>query len=221
MQDSLVMFTPGKSQERNIHSDAAKGAPLKQLKSGITLSALAEDYRFFTYAPLFMYGDLEHNPVQEWINLYNRDQVVFIIQLPVPVIQLNSNSEHKLDSVIWAARREEWPKLASHIGTIALVDHNKKRFTRVICQKIPILDVNTVNNLTDVTTPPSVILHTFSVDCNLYCVVFNPANNLFVDRPTLVKLSPIEETRKFANAIFEYAADPYGDVHENTVTSAT
>jgi hypothetical protein len=194
---------------------------LKKLKAGMSLADLQKHYALFTYAPLFLYGGLEHNPIQEWLNLFKHGEVVAIMQLPAPVVQLSPPGDHKLDSVLWAVQLPYWSKLAMHIGSIGLMDRGRKRFTRVVCQEVPIADVAALDNIVLANTFPTVTIVTFGVDSTAGCIVFEPAGNLIVERPTLRAMPPREATLKLGRAIFHEHEDPYAGVNDANSNPST
>jgi hypothetical protein len=194
----------GISDGRLVYGDDAAGPPLQKLKGGASLAELQQDYALFAYSPLFLLGGLEHNPVQEWINLAGHKQIVFIFPTPAPVLHIGK--EPIWDHTLWAVEKEHWPSLSLHIGSIALIDRAKKRLTRVICQEIPISDVaaKPVDGKL-----PSVTITTFAVDSNLGCIAFALPSRFQHSRPYLKFYPPREETLKLANRLLSFDPNPY------------
>lgn len=198
----------GTNKVTTLTGDAAAGPLLDKLKLSGSLKSLLDEYVFFTYAPLLLYSDINFNPVQEWLNLHNKQNCVFILPLPAPVFQLGA-TKTRLDNILWACEKAHWPSLAMHIGTIGLVDRDNNLFTRTICQGIPILDVAAVEkNIGISKTPPTISIYAFAVDANNRCVSFMPAKDLFVEKPYLISLPPMSDTVRMANALFNNV-DPY------------
>jgi hypothetical protein len=189
----------GMSGVRRVYGDEAAGPPLKRIKGGASLADLQTDYALFTYAPLFLFGGLEHNPVQEWLNIHKHGQVVYIFKLDLPVIHIGKGPEW--DRTLWAVEKEYWPSLSLHIGSIALIDRRQKRLVRTICQDLPILDVAA-------RTPSKCTITTFGVDSNLGCIAFAPAPHIS-KQPYIKFHPPREETIKLASALLQYDNKPY------------
>ncbi len=207
----ITLLKTGVGKMRQVHGDTAGGKPLEKLKTGASLRSLQDEYVLFTYAPLFLFGGLDMNPVQEWINLYDHQQVVFILPLEQPIFQFRRTESSRFESVLWAVQKEFWSSLAMHIGSIGIVDRTKKVFSRVICQEIPVLDVNALSNDTVCVEVPSALVYTFSVDSSKGCLAFVPATKLGVDKPRLTYRPPREETLRLAKALFKEENDPYGE----------
>jgi hypothetical protein len=201
----------GISYPRQIFSDEASGPLLDRIKSGANLTALTADYEFFTYAPLFIYGGLEHNPIQEWINLHNHKQVVYILPLPAPVVKMSAGAQW--DQTLWLVEKEHWMDLAMHIGSMAFIDRNKKAFARPICQQLPIIDVIAMQH-TD--WPTTIHITTFGVDGNFACIAFHvdKGKNPVLNLPRLKRYTPLPETVKFSNAMFRFEKNPFNDTQK-------
>lgn len=200
--------TVGISDGFQLYRDTDAGAPLKQFKGGSSLCALQRDYALFTYAPLFLYGGLSINPVNEWVNVQDRPSVVYRLDLPTPVFDMKMGV--KFDCMLWAVEKEYWPSLSLHIGSLALIDKSKKRLTRVIHQDIPILDINKFD--ISATTVPTATISTFSVDSNHECIAFAPPKDFLTNRVILKRYNPREETVKMAEALFAESDNPYKDI---------
>lgn len=202
----------GISGERRVYGDEAAGRPLERLKSGASLVQLQTDYVFFSYAPMFLYGGLTFNPVQEWINLHNMPQCVFIVPMPMRVFNLADTTlgETKWDKILWAVEKEYWERLALHIGSIGLIDRGKKLFSRGLCQAIPVVDVAAVDKMQVLPTQlPTVEIFVFGVDSNRGCIAFPRPKNLLVELPRLVNHGTLPETARMAKALFENNPNPY------------
>lgn len=197
--------------------DIAGGPPLQRLKTGATLSDLSQDYALFTYAPLFLYGGLDFNPINEWTNMWNRpEQVVFILELGKPVLNLSTELEgtDKFNCVLWAVEKEYSGGLFRHIASLAIVNRSTKMFTKVVCQEFTALDVAAIGKKRTMTTA-TFKLTTFSVDSNKGCLAFVPHY-----RPYLKLLPARKETVNLANAIFRDSENPYGEVNEDPSTAS-
>ncbi len=197
-------FKEGIGKPKQVYRDIFGGPPLQKLKNGGCLADLIENYVLFTYAPLCAHGDLKLNPVQEWINLYNMPQVVFVLLLDTPILEIHSHP--KWDCMLWAVERSKWASLSLHIGTIALIDRASKTFTSVICQEIPIRDVKL--NMHKLET---VNIYTFSPSTNKCCYSFKVSDSKLI-RPTLTARAPLPDNLKFANALFGYDSNPYQEI---------
>lgn len=200
----------GISGVRQVYGDEAGGAPLRKLRTGSTLTELQQDYTLFNFAPLFLYGGLDFNPVHEWINLYNTPQEVYVFPLEAPI--LNMGGVAPWENILWAVAKEHWASLSLHLGTLALLDRMHNRLTRTICQAISVIDCAAINKVQITDKVPTVLIYTFGVDANDRCLVFLPANNLLVDRPVLKRMPPLDETRKLAAALFTNQSDPYKNI---------
>lgn len=200
----------GISNTRHVYGDSAAGPLLPALRKGGTLAELQADYVLFNYAPLFVFGGLQHNPVQEWINTHNHQQIVFIFQMNKPILHIGA--EAIWDQTLWAVEKRYWPSLAMHIGSIALLDRGQKKLTRAICQTIPVTDVAAVDRNPGLTILPTVLIHTFAIDSNFGCLAFAPATPLMRGRPYLKFHPPREETIKLAEALLANQTNPYNNV---------
>jgi hypothetical protein len=162
---------------------------------------MRKDYVAFTYAPMFLYGGLTHNPIQEWINLFNHTKVVHIVQLPAPVVRVIPGQDSIFDSILWMVEKSLWSKLAMFIGGMGLLDREKKMFTRPVCQELPVLDTPALASNSVTTRIPTTTIYAFGVDGSNACLAFSPAKDLMLDRPTLYRLPPREETLTLARAL--------------------
>jgi hypothetical protein len=205
----LLPRPEGISGERRVYGDEAAGPPFRRLKEGASLADLRQDYALFTYAPLFLYGGLEHNPVQEWINAHGHGQIVFIFPVPSPIFRMRADPIW--DHTLWAVEKEHWPSLSLHVGSVALIDRGKQTVTRVICQEIPVFDVAAKQRLGP---PGKITVTTFSPDSNLACAHFVPAGLLQGGRPALQVYPPRKETVKFANALLSFSTNPYQGIQK-------
>src|SRR5271165_5039241 len=116
----LPTYKPeGLSGFRKASKDESLGPPLKRLSNGATLRELQDDYVLFNYAALFLYGGLDHNVVQEWINKNNCEPPVYILQLDEPVIHLGT--EPLWNCVLWAVNKQHWPSLSLHVGSLGII----------------------------------------------------------------------------------------------------
>ncbi len=192
----------GVSKASKFYKDSVGGPPLTKLRGGGSLADLQEDYVLFSYAPLVVYGGLSFNPIQEWINLHNHPQVVFILALDKPILNLRTNNS--LDSVLWAVEKPYWESLSLHIGSMAFINRDKHVFTRVVCQCIPVVDVQS-----KALAPARVDIYTFSIDSNKGMYVLQP---LIGENPSVIYMQPSEETTKLSKALFNYNEDPYNGV---------
>lgn len=215
----------GISKLRKVEGDEAGGPPLKRLKSGASLAELQQDYAMFSYAPLCLYGGLKFNPIQEWINLNNHSQIVFILRLEHSILNLRGLSTW--NTLLWLVEKPYWESLRLHIGSMALVDHKQGHLMRVLCQDIPILDLNAINSIT-LKDVPTVSITIFSPDTNEACYAIEPTNHMLIEQPRLVRISPREETVKLATAIFKMSSEPYNDIqpypwelNENNITRSS
>jgi hypothetical protein len=198
----------GTSDAKRVYGDQAAGPPFKRMKGGASLRELQRDYAFFSYAPLVIYGGLDFNPVQEWINLNNHPQLVYVMQLDMPIFDMKGNP--KLDRALWAVELEHWNDLCFHIGSLAIIDRKKQSMVRVVCQEIPILDVGALEKMRIIEDAlPTVTVTTFSVDSNRECIAFDPAPDLLNSRPKLKRFKPREETVQLAKGIFARVETPY------------
>src|SRR4051812_4391738 len=121
-------YKQGISNVRQVYGDAAGGAPLRKLKTGGTLTDLRQDYTLFTFAPLFMYGGLDFNPINEWVNVYDNSPEVTVFQLETPILTMHGVNQW--DNTLWAVPNQLWPSLSLHIGALALIDRLKQTLTR-------------------------------------------------------------------------------------------
>jgi hypothetical protein len=200
----------GVGSAKQLNSDAAAGAPLQQLKSGASLAELQKDYAIFTYAPLFLVGGLEHNPIQEWINAHNHKQIVSIIPLRQPVIHLGFDPIW--DSTLWAVETAYWPSLRLHVGSLAVINRHKKQLTRVVCQEVQILDGALRDDSFCLLPSLPVQITTFSVDSNLACLAFMPATLKTKWQPYLKLYPAREETVKLCAALLGNSPAPYNNI---------
>lgn len=200
-------ISPGIKKPKRFYQDMDDGPPIKQLKEGGYLSDIKKDYELFTYAPLFIYdGTLQHNPVQEWINLKNISRpIVYILKLNEQIIKTDK-IPNKFDTILWAVEKEFWGGLSFHIGSIAIMNRLSKFYAKVLCQQIVTKDVTTKLDNIIIDKPPTKI-YTFSWDSNKYLEYFEvPMNG---NLPYLNRTDPREETIKFANALFNELSEPY------------
>ncbi len=207
---SLVPRGPmeiGVSGTREIKKDDSSGPELSSFNPSATLTDITKTHTLFTYAPLFTYGGLQHNPVQEWINLDNKPEIVRIIKLPLPIFELNSKPF--LNNMIWAVRNDYWKELAFHISSIAILDRTKKIFVRPMIQELEAPDVVMAYNCkSDI---PKVKVFTFSVDSNRFCLPFLPIS--LTSRVLKVKFFPPRaETVKLGAAMLGEIDSPYEEI---------
>lgn len=209
----------GISKVSRVYKDSAGGPPLSKLRAGGSLADLQNDYVFFSYAPLILYGGLTFNPIQEWINQHNHKQVVFILTLEKSVFDLKMGGA--FDDVLWGVEKLYWDSLALHIGSMAIINRHNKSLFRVVCQQIPIQDVHKKS-----LTASYIDVYTFGVDSNTGMCVIQPLINA---RPTVLRLPPSDETTKLAKALLAHSDNPYNEVqaypweltNENQSTSAS
>lgn len=193
-------FKVGISSTGPLYSDATTGPPLDKLRTGHSLSDLQKEYRLFTYGPLILYGGLNFNPVQEWINLHSAPRSVYILPLSVPVLR-HADKPTRLDNILWAADRSIWPSLGSHLGTMSLINRDKHLYVKPLCQEIPILNVSSADSGLHKSSLLAVTIHTFSVDSNLGRLAFQPSPNLLLETPKLALLPVDPVTLKHANIL--------------------
>lgn len=198
------MFEQGISGVTRVWGDEAAGPPLERIKGGATLADLKEQYELFTYAPLFLYGGLEHNPVQEWINTNHHKQIVFIMELERPFLSLGKGFE-KSERTLWMVEKEHWPSLALHIGSMAMIDRQRNSFTTVACQELPVPDVVAKSNST-------VNIFAFVPDGSKGCIALEPGTALTGRRPFMKFHPPTPKVAKLGAALLANKPDPYQHV---------
>lgn len=199
-------YQPGINKSKRLYGDEAGGAPLQKIRSGYSLQDLTADYVLFTYAPFCIYSGIDFNPIQEWINFNNFPQIVFIIKLDTPFISCHSLPEW--DCTLWAVEKNYWDSLALHIGSTALIDRTKKLFTRVICQKIPIIDVVAISKQQIISDIPKVDIYVFGVDSNIACIATLP------EPARLTRIIARDDTVKLANNLFAEITQPYINIQK-------
>lgn len=202
-------FAPHDYQK--LYADAASGPPLRKLATGSTLAQLSEDYGLFTIAPLVLRGGLDINPVREWLNEQGRDDGVWLVPLPEPIVDLGADGLSRFwASKLWACEKSLWDGLAFRLGTIAMVNRTTKTFVRTLCQEVPVADVVALSRTTvlpDVC--PMFTLTTFGLDGNRGVLAFEPAKKPPIDKARMVKLDALPETVALGRAVLGEAPRPY------------
>ena len=196
--------TEGISNGRRLYGDEAAGPPLQKLKTGFTLHDLQQDYSIFNYSALFLYGGLEHNPIQEWINKNNTSQVVFILSLDKAVLHFGSNPIW--DRTLWLIEKDYAFSMFVHLASMATINRITKNVCRTLWQKVPIVDVIAK---ADNAIPPRIIIDIFTVDSNTGCIAFDKPSPLLNYMPHLKFHVPREETTKLAYGLLADHSKPY------------
>jgi hypothetical protein len=147
-----------------------------------------------------MYGGLNYNPIAEFANLYNVYDAVSLLELPVPIFQ-PTDIPVPWCNTLWSCKREYWEALSLHIGSLAILDRNRRLFTRVVYQEIPALDVCCT------THKATIQLHSFGVDSNRLYGFFAPTSLTFGNRPVFLAREPRQETVKMASLLFSDNTD--------------
>lgn len=192
--------------------DEDEGPPLRRLRAGDSLGALTDDYVLFSYAPLFMYGGMEHNPVQEWLNTRLPGEVIFFLPLPKPAFIMRLDLQSSIwDRLLWAVEKEFWPELSLHLGSMAFINKKTQILSKSMCQEIQIQDINAYGYMPNSTdgTMRTLSVYVFTVDSSVGCYAMQP-NPPFL--PNMVIMEAFKETKRLAKALFGYETDPYAAV---------
>jgi len=186
----------GKSKVAQLTSDFDAGPSPRVLDVPASLLAMTQEWVLFTYAPLFLYGRLHHNPVQEYINEANisRD-VVALLPLDVPLF---GDLPQPWASLLWACKKEHWKGLSLHIGSLGLLDRDERTLTRVVYQEFQAPDIiaRRTGKLQNFQ------LSAFGADCSHGYYLFLPAEDT-LGLPRLVALGPEPTTVALASTLLE------------------
>lgn len=203
-----LTYPIGPSGHSRRYDDEDAGPPLAKLKAGGLLSDVSRDYQLFTYAPLILYGSIEHNPVQEWINKKGCGEVVHFVLLSQPILEIVAGDEGCIwNKLLWAVEKGHWDDLSRHIGSMGFLNRDKGVFERILCQEIPVRDVGLKAPKTAIVTDVPVFV--FSGDNNRSCMVMLPAREATMELPRLIKTPPRTATVKLGKAMLADSTNPY------------
>lgn len=207
----LLPLPTAQHGHKKLERDADAGPPLTRLRTGATLGDLAKECALFTVAPLFAAGGTMVNLLQEYMNAQGLSRGIYLVPLPVAVFDFGDLPNSEIWSrAIHACDRPLWEGLAYHIATAGMINRAQGFFARVVTQDIPVTDVVAVLKMNVVELPcPVVTVTTFSVDSNHGLLVFEPATNLPVDRPRLVRRAALPATIALGAAELQQAKKPY------------
>ncbi len=111
-----------------VPADKFEGPTLRQKVSrATTMNDLFTDFAFFTPAPFFVYGKLDRDPVQEWVNESDGDPVVSVLSLPQPLFAgLSFNGDMAWNHRIMLVERPRWDSLLSFLSGVMIKDTPRK-----------------------------------------------------------------------------------------------
>lgn len=186
-------------------ADKFDGPPLKdQLAHSACLSDLAKDFVFFTPGLLFTHGELDRDPVQEFMNEAEGDPQIALLSFNRPVwdgFQFKDGRRdwnHKLLGI----ERARWPALLQFLGGVGILDSNAKTFYRALPFSIMIVDPVIADRASVLPAPvPMVEVVVFGLDGNKRKVLVNQTGAPGMQLPRVVTFSPDQRTVKFAKAL--------------------
>ncbi len=158
----------------------------------------------FNHAPLFLYGGLSFNPINEWLNHHSHGQVVYVLSLDADIL-LTGNPQ--TNRTLWAVEKQYWDSLSLHIGGLALLDRSKGTFMRPVCQQLKVPDVNAKSPFS------TAEIFTFGVDSNKVCIVFEPPIPPSL-LPRVYRRHPLPETLKLSTLLLSNHPNPYSQLQE-------
>lgn len=126
-----------------------RDAPAEQVPERHTLGDMARDgYVFFSYALILTHGHFNRDPLVEWLS--NRPGLdkdlhphTIICKRPVfqglPSTRINGQLRH-WNHEISCIRKESWEDCRDFIGSIAILDREKKFYARLLMHELKIVD---------------------------------------------------------------------------------
>lgn len=189
------LFVTGR---REVDTANGPGPRIRQVTG--PLADFTSEEMVFTYALLIVYGGLTYNPIQEFANLNNAQDAVTLLTLPDNIFDPRVLPDPWC-RLLWSCKREYWEALSLHMGSLAILDRDRRRFTRVVYQEIPALDIG---RTAQASTFP---LHSFGVDSNVLYGFFAPTVLAFANRPVFVPNHPRPETERMAQLLFREDCD--------------
>jgi hypothetical protein len=192
--------------------DPQDGLPyhMLRLSKATSLKDLSGDYSFFTLALLYTHGEWTSDPLQDYVRTHPKC-TPFVITLPRPAFSgLSLPSDDSWNYKVFGCYQEDWPDLFNFLGSLGGVDYHKKRYHRMLAQRLPLIDLLALERLSCLPSPlPTVDLISFGIDGNRHKVGLEPAKHPPLDRITVISLPPDEQTIRLARAVLARQEKPF------------
>jgi hypothetical protein len=195
--------------------DPQDGIPyhVARLSAATALKDMEAEYAFFTTALLFTHGEWTRDPVEDYLTKHPT-AYPFHINLPRPVFKgLEVGASLDWNYRIMACLKTDWEGddgLCGFLMSLGGIDRHKRRYHRMLVQKITIPDVFSLERATILPVPlPTVDVITFGVDGSNWRVGFEPASDPPCNQATVVKLRPDPEVVRLASAVLSGHPSPF------------
>lgn len=214
---------PGKMPMRSGVVDT-RGASREKLQPHVLriseaaqLADLTEEYAFFTPALIYMRVRLlGRDPLAQFALESHHDVTPVSMKFAKPVFRgLNLGHDVSWNHVLFGMPQEYWEAFKGFMGTMAYLDRQLKRISRVRTKEFSIADPLFFEHATLLPPViPTVPITVFCLDTNHGCAWIEPGNHALLDLPALRTTTKVfEDTAAFAQAILNDSSNPYDAVN--------
>ena len=181
------------------------------------LADLSKEYAFYTPALLYMKVRLAgRDPFSQFVREYGREVVPISMRFNKPVFRgLNLGQDTSWNNVLFGMEVEHWPAFVSFMGTMAFLDRNIGRLTRLRTRQFHVADPLYFEKA--IVLPPVipvVSVTAFCLDTNQGCAWIEPGAHPLLDLPELRTTAKVfKDTAAFAASVLGEKNDPYVDVN--------
>ena len=194
-----------------------RGPVLKAVSGRANLADLVGEFVLFTHGLFFTHGDLDLDPVQEFVNAQEGESIVSLLTFDEPIIDW-TRPAHRLErcdydsGIPWghqllAAERNCWQKLYRFLTGVAAIDRDRGMFWRAVPHPLIIADVLALKKKAVLPSPvPRVPITVFGLTGNLGRVMVRPTGP-FPARPRVVILSPSKAAKRSSHAALQEDPD--------------
>lgn len=183
------------------------------LKGVPSLSELSNDLVFFTHGILMSFGNMPVDPVIEFsIRRGIGDDTIFYILTDDKMFDgMKEYGGMNFNHIICGMVKDRWYELEQWLDLIAGIDRSKKKYFRVLKQKLPVADVQKIKNKIIVSNEcPKIDIYSYGIDGNWACIYLNPASNPPIDRPMVLFGEPEEGTKEIGAKLLNWSDKPLG-----------
>lgn len=172
------------------------------------LHEFSERYKFFSPAPLYIYGRFDDGPIMQFMVEEEPDLHIMFHRFACPIFSglTTPDGDVNWNFVLWGMDAETWPAFENYLLSFVITDTEHQCVFNIGAQDITIADPLTVDKQV-ILQPmfPSIDIVVFGVDSNKYAVAMEPCDDLMT--PPKVKFHPPQPgTAAFANALFSGVA---------------
>lgn len=203
-----------------IPADKFEGTGPEKISGARCLGDLAKDYVFFTPGLLFTHGELDKDPVQEFMNEAEGDPQIAFMEFNRPVwngFRFKDGQAH-WDHNLLAIERGRWEDLRKFLGGVGILDSKTKTFYRVVPFSVMVADPAVIDRAAVIPVPvPMIEVVVFGLDGNKRRVVVQSSRAPGLQPPSVVILKPDPKTVEFTKKLLAGVANPGADADAETV----